>query len=81
MDSVIRILVWANSSEIIIIKKKKSPLFLHQAEGVQVVTVCGLPVCSRAVCEDEDPDGRRQQGPREALHRGRGPRRPGPHAG
>lgn len=50
------------------LKKEYNLFFLHQAEGVQVVTVCGLQVWSRAVCEDEDPDGRRQQGPREALH-------------
>lgn len=55
--------------------------FLPQAEGVQVVAVCGVPVCSCSVSEDERPDGRHQQGPSEAFHRARGPRRASSHAG
>lgn len=38
-----------------------------QAEGVQVVAVRGLPGGSRSVGEDEDSDGRHQQGAREAV--------------
>uniref|UniRef100_A0A3Q4MYV7 DNA replication licensing factor MCM3 n=1 Tax=Neolamprologus brichardi TaxID=32507 RepID=A0A3Q4MYV7_NEOBR len=52
-----------------------------QAEGVQVVAVRRVPVCSRSVGEDERADGRHQQGASERVCRGRGAWRFGPHAG
>lgn len=55
--------------------------FVHQAEGVQVLPVRSVPVCSRSVGEDEDPDGRRQQGPSDPLHGAGGSIRSGSHAG
>lgn len=54
---------------------------LHQAEGVQVLPVCGVPVAACPVGEDADSHGRRQQAAAEAVHGGRGPRRFGSHAG
>lgn len=42
-------------------------VFLHQAEGVQVVPVRSVPVCSRSVGQDEDTDGGHQQGAAESL--------------
>ena len=52
-----------------------------QAEGVQVVAVRGLPGGSRSVGEDEDSDGRHQQGAREAVLWAGGPVRSEAHAG
>lgn len=54
--------------------------FHHQAQRVQVFPVCGVPVCSRGVCEDEDADERHQQRASESVHGARGSRCIGSHA-
>lgn len=58
-----------------------SPYFFPQTEGVQVLPVRRLPVRTRSVREDDDADGRHQQGPSGSVHRARCPRRPRSHAG
>lgn len=59
----------------------RSAGFLHQAEGVQVLAVRSVPGRPRSVREDEDPDGRHQQGASDRLHGARGSSRFGSHAG
>lgn len=54
--------------------------FCHQAQRIQVFPVCGVPVCSRSVCEDEDADERHQQRVPESVHGAGGSRRVGSHA-